>query len=55
MEEEKRFPVSDGNARYQLLLLPLANGEGKSEHVLCHLLRVKDAAKPKGFKRWLAS
>jgi len=55
MEEEKRFPVSDGNARYQLLLLPLANAEGKSEHVLCHLLRVKEAAKPKGFKRWLAS
>jgi hypothetical protein len=55
MEEEKRFPVTDGNARYQLLLLPLANAEGKSEHVLCHLLRVKEAAKPKGFKRWLAS
>lgn len=55
MEEEKRFPVSDGNARYQLLLLPLANAEGKSEHVLCHLVRVKEAAKPKGFKRWLAS
>jgi hypothetical protein len=55
MEEEKRFPVSDGNARYQLLLLPLANAEGKIEHVLCHLLRVKEAAKPKGFKRWLAS
>ncbi|HWG78331.1 MAG TPA: hypothetical protein VN681_01070 [Stellaceae bacterium] len=55
MEEEKRFPVSDGNARYQLLLLPLANAEGKSDHVLCHLLRVKEAAKPKGFKRWLAS
>lgn len=55
MEEEKRFPVSDGNARYQLLLLPLANADGKSEHVLCHLLRVKEAAKPKGFRRWLAS
>jgi hypothetical protein len=55
MEEEKRFPVTGGNARYQLLLLPLANAEGKSEHVLCHLLRVKEAAKPKGFRRWLAS
>ena len=57
MEEEKRFPVTDGNARYQLLLLPLATSEGKSEHVLCHLSRVKEAVKPKrgGFKRWLAS
>jgi hypothetical protein len=57
MEEEKRFPVTGGNARYQLLLLPLAGSEGKSEHVLCHLNRVKETAKPKGgaFKRWLAS
>lgn len=57
MEEEKRFPVTGGNARYQLLLLPLATAEGKSEHVLCHLARVKEVAKPKGgaFKRWLAS
>jgi hypothetical protein len=55
MEEEKRFPVTGGNARYQLLLLPLANSDGKSEHVLCHLSRVKEAAKGGAFKRWLAS
>ncbi len=55
MEEEKRFPVTGGgNARYQLLLLPLATPEGRSEHVLCHLTRIKEAAKG-GFKRWLAS
>ena len=55
MEEEKRFPVTGGgNARYQLLLLPLATLEGRSEHVLCHLTRVKEVAKG-GFKRWLAS
>ncbi|HEX7968778.1 MAG TPA: hypothetical protein VF502_11200 [Stellaceae bacterium] len=55
MEEEKRFPVTGGgNARYQLLLLPLATPEGRSEHVLCHLNRVKEVAKG-GFKRWLAS
>ena len=55
MEEEKRFPVTGGNARYQLLLLPLATPEGKSEHVLCHLARVKEVAKGGAFKRWLAS
>jgi hypothetical protein len=55
MEEEKRFPVTGGNARYQLLLLPLANSDGKSEHVLCHLSRVKEVAKGGAFKRWLAS
>jgi hypothetical protein len=55
IEEEKRFPVTGGNARYQLLVLPLATAEGKSEHVLCHLSRVKEVAKAKGFKRWLAS
>ncbi len=55
MEEEKRFPVTGGNARYQLLLLPLAAPDGKSEHVLCHLSRAKEAAKGGAFKRWLAS
>jgi len=55
MEEEKRFPVTGGNARYQLLLLPLATADGKSEHVLCHLSRVKEVAKGGAFKRWLAS
>ncbi len=55
MEEEKRFPVTGGNARYQLLLLPLAAPNGKSEHVLCHLARAKEVAKGGAFKRWLAS
>jgi hypothetical protein len=55
MEEEKRFPVTGGNARYQLLLLPLAAPDGKGAHVLCHLARAKEAAKGGAFKRWLAS
>jgi hypothetical protein len=55
MEEEKRFPVTGGNARYQLLLLPLRSQDGKSDHVLCHLCRVRELSAGAAFKRWLAS
>jgi hypothetical protein len=55
MEEEKRFPVSKGQARYQLLLLPLGTAQGKSDQVLCHLCRGKELSRGAAFKRWLAS
>jgi hypothetical protein len=55
MEEEKRFPVTGGNARYQLLLLPLSSTEGKADYVLAHLCKVKELSAGAAFKRWLAS
>lgn len=55
MEEEKRFPVTGGNARYQLLLLPLSSTEGKADYVLAHVCKVKELSAGAAFKRWLAS
>jgi hypothetical protein len=55
IEEEKRFPVTGGQARYQLLLLPLGTREGKSEHVLCHLSRIPEVNRGNALKRWFAS
>jgi hypothetical protein len=55
MEEEKRFPVTGGNARYQLLLLPLSSTEGKADYVLAHVVKVKELTAGAAFKRWLAS
>jgi hypothetical protein len=55
MEEEKRFPVSGGNARYQLLLLPLSSTEDTPDYVLAHLCKVKELSAGAAFKRWLAS
>jgi hypothetical protein len=55
MEEEKRFPVTGGNARYQLLLLPLSSTEDKPDYVLAHLCKVRELSAGAAFKRWLAS
>jgi len=42
MEDEQEFPVANGMAGYRLLLLPFANDNGKSDHVVCHLSRAQD-------------
>jgi len=56
MEEEQRFPVSGGRARYRLLMLPFSSdGSVKSDHVLCHISRAQDRSAVDSFKRWLAS
>ncbi len=55
MEEEERFPMSRGRARYRLLLLPLGRDGRKCEHVLCHLSRAQELSATAAFKRWLAS
>ena len=55
MEEEQRFPVSAGSARYRLLLLPISGNGPKCDHVLCHLTRAQDLSAVASFKRWLAS
>lgn len=55
MEEEQRFPLSDGSARYRLLLLPFGSEGGTSDHVLCHLCRTEELSAGAAFKRWLAS
>jgi hypothetical protein len=55
MEEEQRFRVADGWARYRLLMLPFINesGDPSSEHVLCHITRTQDRSAVDSFKRWL--
>ncbi len=55
VEEEQRFPVSRGSARYRLILLPLGNGTGRSNHVLCRICPTQDISAAAAFKRWLAS
>lgn len=55
MEEEQRFPVSTGSARYRLLLLPFSSYGLQSDHVLCHLSRTQELSPAAAFKRWLAS
>jgi hypothetical protein len=55
MEEEQRFPVSTGMARYRLILLPFASQGPKADHVLCHLARIEDLSPAAAFKRWLTS
>jgi hypothetical protein len=55
MEEEQRFRVTDGWARYRLLMLPFVSESGdlSSEHVLCHVTRTQDRSAVDSFKRWL--
>lgn len=54
MEEERRFAVTDGNARYRLLLLPMSSYGLTSDHVLCQLVRVAELGTVASIKRWLA-
>jgi hypothetical protein len=54
MEEEQRFPISTGSARYRLLLLPFSSYGLKSDHVLCHVSRAEELSPVASFKRWLA-
>jgi hypothetical protein len=55
IEEEKRFPISTGNARYRLLLLPFSSYGLKCDHVLGQLTRVAELGAVASFKRWLSS
>ncbi|SRR5579883_1151998 len=55
IEEEQRFPVSRGSARYRLILLPLDSEAGRSNHVLCRVFPTQDLSAAAAFKRWLAS
>ncbi len=53
MEEEQRFAVSSGGARYRLLLLPVGGDGLTSDHVLCQLARVEERGAVASFRRWL--
>jgi hypothetical protein len=53
MEEERRFAVSSGGARYRLLLLPVGSSAA-ADHVLCQLARVEELGAVASFRRWLA-
>jgi hypothetical protein len=53
MEEEHRFPISTGSARYRLLLLPLSSYGLTCDHVLCQLTRAQERSAVSGWKRWL--
>jgi len=55
IEEEKRFPISNGSARYRLLLLPFSSYGLKCDHVLGQLTRAAEIGAVASFKRWLAS
>ncbi|HZB91657.1 MAG TPA: hypothetical protein VE397_09460 [Stellaceae bacterium] len=54
IEEERRFPVSSGNHRYRLLLLPFSSYGLKCDHVLGQLSRAEEIGAVASFKRWLA-
>jgi hypothetical protein len=55
MEEEQRFPLTKGSARYKLLLLPLSSFGINSDCVLCLVTRAQELSVTAAFKRWLAS
>jgi hypothetical protein len=57
LEETQRFPVSSGNVRYRLVLLPCSNDGRQIDHVLCHVSRLHEPklSAAAAFKRWLAS
>ena len=58
LEEEQRFPVGRGRARYRLVLLPCSNEGSRVDHMLCHVSRLAEQPKLSAvasFKRWLAS
>ena len=39
MQESDRFPTNEGLVRYQIILLPLSDGQTRIDHVLCHVYR----------------
>jgi hypothetical protein len=56
MEEEQKFPISSGSARYRLLLLPMMGKDSEAcDHVLCQITRAQERNTGFSFKRWLAS
>jgi hypothetical protein len=56
MEEEQKFPISTGSARYRLLLLPMMGRNSEvCDHVLCQITRAQERSAGFSFKRWLAS
>lgn len=55
MEEERRFAISTGGARYRLLLLPLSSYGLNCDHVLCQLSRLPELGAVASIKRWFAS
>jgi hypothetical protein len=58
LEEEQRFPVGRGRARYRLVLLPCSSEGSRVDHMLCHVSRLAEQPKLSAvasFKRWLAS
>jgi hypothetical protein len=55
MEEEQKFPLSNGSARYRLLVLPmLGKGSQTCDHALCQITRAEERSAVASFKRWLA-
>jgi hypothetical protein len=55
MEEEQKFPLSNGSGRYRLLVLPmLGKGSEACDHVLCQVTRAQERSAVASFKRWLA-
>jgi hypothetical protein len=52
MEEEQRFAISSGSARYRLLLLPMGSDGPGCSHVLCQLVRLEERGAVASFRRW---
>jgi hypothetical protein len=52
MEEEQRFAVSSGSARYRLLLLPMGGDGPACSHVLCQLARIEERGTVASIRRW---
>jgi hypothetical protein len=54
LEEEQKFPLSNGSGRYRLLVLPmLGKGSEVCDHVLCQVTRAQERSAVASFKRWL--
>jgi hypothetical protein len=53
MEEEQRFAIASGSARYRLLLLPIGGDGPGCGHVLCQLTRIEERGAVTGWRRWL--
>jgi len=55
MEEEQKFPLSNGSARYRLLVLPMLGPDSETcDHALCQITRAQERSAVASFKRWLA-
>jgi hypothetical protein len=55
MEEEQKFPLSNGSARYRLLVLPMIGADSETcDHALCQITRAQERSAVASFKRWLA-